>query len=76
MRYQGGKHRIAADIAALMPEHDVYVECFGGAASVLLAKKPAPCEIYNDIWADVVNVFRQLRDIAEALLRVRLEEAA
>lgn len=69
MRYYGGKHRIAEDIVALMPPHDVYVESFGGAASVLLAKQPAPCEIYNDLWGDVVNVFRQLRDAPELLLR-------
>lgn len=69
MRYHGGKFRIAAEIVALMPAHDVYVECFGGAASVLLAKSPCACEIYNDACGDVVNVFRQLRDSSDALLR-------
>lgn len=69
MRYYGGKARIAGDIVALMPGHSVYVEPFGGAASVLLTKAPAPCEIYNDLCGEVVNVFQQLRDAQEALLR-------
>lgn len=69
LRYTGGKFRIAPQIVELMPAHDVYVEPYGGAASVLLAKAAAPCEVYNDIWGDVVNVFRQLRDSQEALLR-------
>ncbi len=70
MRYYGGKFRIAAEIVALMPAHDIYVEPYGGgAASVLLSKPVTPCEIYNDLCGDVVNVFRQLRDSGEALLR-------
>lgn len=69
LRYTGGKFRIAPQIVELMPAHDVYVEPYGGAASVLLAKAAAPCEVYNDIWGEVVNVFRQLRDSQEALLR-------
>lgn len=69
MRYYGGKFRIASEIVALMPPHEVYVEPFSGAASVLLAKPRVPCEVYNDLCGDVVNVFRQLRDSGEALLR-------
>ncbi len=69
MRYYGGKHRISAEIVALMPAHAVYVEPFGGAASVLLAKTRCACEVYNDLNGEVVNVFRVLRDSQEALLR-------
>lgn len=69
MRYYGGKWRIAGSIVALMPRHEVYVEPFGGAASVLLQKPRATCEVYNDLFSEVVNVFRQLRDAPEVLLR-------
>lgn len=69
LRYCGGKFRIAAEFVELMPGHNVYVEPFGGAASVLLAKPVVPCEIYNDRCDDVVNFFRQLRDAPEALIR-------
>lgn len=69
MRYYGGKWRIAPWIVGLMPPHEIYVEPFGGAASVLLQKPRANCEVYNDLYADVVNVFKQLRDAPDALLR-------
>jgi DNA adenine methylase len=42
------------------------VEPFGGGASVLLQKKRAFMEIYNDIDDDVVNLFRVLRDDSQS----------
>lgn len=46
----------------LIPAHKTYVEAFGGAASMLFAKRPSEVEVYNDIDSDVVNFFRVLRD--------------
>jgi DNA adenine methylase len=62
LRYFGGKYRLAPWIHSLMPAHEVYVEAFGGAGSVLLTKKPARSEIFNDLDGDVVNFFEVLRD--------------
>jgi len=45
-----------------IPPHKVYVEVFGGGASLLFAKEPADVEIYNDINSGLVNFFRVLRD--------------
>lgn len=60
-RYHGGKFRLASWIISHFPHHDTYVEAFGGAASVLLEKKPSRIEVYNDIDDEIVNFFRILR---------------
>lgn len=62
LRYHGGKWRLAPWIISHFPEHSIYVEPFGGGASVLMSKNPARVEVYNDVDGDVVNVFRVLRD--------------
>jgi len=46
----------------LIPKHHTYVEVFGGAANLLLAKEPSAVEVYNDIDSGLVNFFRVLRD--------------
>lgn len=58
----GGKSRLAKKIVALMPEHQSYVEVFGGGASVLFAKVPSPYECYNDLDDGLVNFFRVIRN--------------
>ncbi len=72
LRYHGGKWLLAPWIISHFGTHRVYVEPFGGAASVLMRKKRCPVEIYNDRWETVVNVFRVLRDPAKAAQLARL----
>jgi len=61
-RYYGGKWKLADWIIGYFPAHRCYIEGFGGAGSVLLKKKPARIEIYNDMSSEMVNLFRVLRD--------------
>lgn len=59
--YYGGKAKLANLIVSLFPKHKVYVDVFGGGASVLFAKKQNNQEVYNDIFSDLVNFWRTLR---------------
>ena len=69
LRWYGGKQANGkADwIAGVLPwsKESVYIEPFGGMMSVLLARDPVNCEIFNDLSMDVVNWWRSVRDNRE-----------
>lgn len=71
IRYHGGKFRLAQWIMQFFPPHRIYVEAFGGAASILLQKPRAYSEVYNDLDEQVVNLFHVMRDASQ---RERLVE--
>lgn len=72
LRYHGGKWKLAKWIIGHFPSHRTYVEPYGGAASVLLQKPRCYAEVYNDLDGEVVNLFRVLRNPAQARELVRL----
>ncbi|MEO0144126.1 MAG: DNA adenine methylase [candidate division WOR-3 bacterium] len=61
-RYPGSKKYLAKHILKIIPEHNVYIEVFGGTGILLLLKPESKVEIFNDINEDIVNLFRVIRD--------------
>lgn len=72
LRYFGGKWILAPWIVAHLPKHRIYLEPFGGGASVLLRKPRVYAEVYNDLDSDVVGFFRVLRDEVTAARLIEL----
>ncbi|MFY1588967.1 DNA adenine methylase [Micromonospora sp. WMMD734] len=68
--YFGGKITTGPTIAALLPDHDHYVEPYGGSLAVLLAKAPSRHETVNDLDGDLMTFWRVLRDQPDDLARV------
>lgn len=65
--YYGGKQLLAERIIALLPEHDCYVEPYAGSLSILLAKPRVKLETVNDVYGDLVNFWRMLRERTDEL---------
>jgi len=60
IKYFGGKGGALTDlILPYFPIRDIYIEPFGGSATLLLAQR-TPIEIYNDIYENVYALFKVL----------------
>ena len=68
--YYGAKVSTADEIIALFPEHDAYVEPFGGSLAVLLAKPVERMEVINDLSRDLMTFWQVLRDRTEEFIHV------
>ena len=66
--WMGGKFNARKKIINFFPEHQCYVEVFGGAGHVLFGKEPSKREVYNDLDGELVNLFRVIQDKPQELL--------
>lgn len=71
LKWYGGKTRLARKLIPLIPEHDTYVEVFGGSAALLFARDRSKLEVINDTHSGLVNFYRVLRDPERS---IRLKE--
>src|SRR5262249_5313999 len=69
VKWHGGKHYLAGRIISHFSSHRVYLEPFGGAASVLLNKEPVDVEAYNDLDLRITRLFRALQRQGEEFVK-------
>lgn len=67
LRYFGGKFKMSSQIIELFPPHGIYVDVFGGSASILLQKHRSSKEVYNDLNREVFIFFKVLRENPDQL---------
>lgn len=68
--WPGGKRRLAKHILPLLDvPHRSYVEPFAGGAAILFLRKPAPCEVINDLNGELVRLYRCVQHHFEELVR-------
>jgi len=59
--WPGGKSKSVMDIVPHLPNTRTYIEPFGGAGSVLLARGPSQFEVFNDRYSGVTAFYKVLQ---------------
>ena len=63
IKYYGGKTYLTDILLNNFPDsYDIYIEGFGGGASLLFAKNQTPLEIYNDLDKNVYSLFKVINN--------------
>lgn len=69
--WYGGKFSHLDFILPYLPDDAKhFCDVFGGSAAVLINRKPAPVETYNDIDSELVNFFETLRNQGSKLIKI------
>jgi len=68
IKWVGGKSKLRKIILPMIPEHECYVEVFGGAGWVLFAKEPSQVEALNDLDGELMNFFRVVKNAPDELI--------
>lgn len=69
LSWVGGKSQLAPKIIPLVAKHTCYVEVFSGAAWLYFKKPESKIEILNDINADLVTLYRVVKNHLEEFIR-------
>jgi DNA adenine methylase len=65
--YPGAKTRLAPWIIDHLPQHQCFVEVFGGSGALTWRKTASTVEVFNDLDDDIVHFFRTLRESGDEL---------
>lgn len=60
--YPGGQKRLLPILLKLLPDHEDYIEIFGGGCTLCLNKEPSKFEVINDVDSDLTNLFRVVKE--------------
>lgn len=75
LKWAGGKRQLLGEILPLLPrDPELYVEPFLGGAAVLLGKQPKHA-LTNDCNAELINVYKAIRDETDKLLELLREHS-
>jgi len=69
IRWPGGKAKLTKYLLPHIPEHNCYVEVFGGGLALMLAKPRSKMEVANDFNHDLVSFYRVVKWHCDELLR-------
>lgn len=67
LSWMGNKHNLSDWIQSNYPDHQTYVEPFGGSGSMFLHKPRSKCEVYNDEYKLLVDLFQEVKNNTEEL---------
>lgn len=68
--WYGGKFSHLDFILPNLPNGEThFCDVFGGSGAILINRKPAPLETYNDLDSELVNFFEVLRNRSDELIR-------
>ncbi|MBA4686331.1 MAG: DNA adenine methylase [Candidatus Galacturonibacter soehngenii] len=67
LKWPGAKWSLATKIVDIIPEHKIYLEPFFGSGAVFFNKAPCNTEVLNDLDADIINLFKCIRDYPKEL---------
>lgn len=68
IKWVGGKSKSAKKIISLFPDHEGYVEVFGGAGWVLFAKDISKWEVLNDLDNNLSNFWDVIKEHKEEFI--------
>jgi DNA adenine methylase len=66
--WPGGKTRLMKELLPLIPQHNLYVEVFGGGLAMLTAKAESPVEVVNDFNGELISFYRTCKYHLDPLL--------